>query len=40
VKVVNWDDVDREPGGDDKFTGAVERKDLLSPQQHAGMRLR
>jgi quercetin dioxygenase-like cupin family protein len=40
MKVVRWDDVHPEPGGDEKFTGAVERRDLLEePQQHAGMRL-
>lgn len=39
MKVVRWDDVDLEPGGDEKFTGAVERRELLLPQQHSGMRL-
>jgi len=39
MKIVKLDEVDLEPGGDEKFTGAVERKELLPAQQHAGMRL-
>jgi quercetin dioxygenase-like cupin family protein len=39
MKVITWNDVDAEPQDDKRFTGAVERRELLPPQQHAGMRL-
>jgi quercetin dioxygenase-like cupin family protein len=39
MKVVSWKDLDAEPQDEKRFTGAVERRELLAPQQHAGMRL-
>jgi quercetin dioxygenase-like cupin family protein len=39
MKVVHGDDADPKPGTEDRFTGEAELRDLLRPQQHAGMRV-
>jgi quercetin dioxygenase-like cupin family protein len=39
MKVVSWRDVGAEARDDKRFTGTVERREVLPAQQHAGMRL-
>jgi hypothetical protein len=39
MRIVHRDEGEPAPEDDLKFTGRVERRDLLPPQQHAGLRL-